>query len=375
MHSRITKRIVAEAGMPQLLSALAEQLSPADLQSLLMSVYRARVQTSRESGVLARAGASALFSASSVDARLLNAFDRVAFGAAADFEAVELAPVCPLGTNFVLGGVDQNNVLTTIRNAELLGDSTPALTLECALRRKNPSTRGREEVLRLCSSHRMVRLQPFDVPGFTPHFRLFGLVSAGRDTGSDSFEVRTLTDHLRFYLELFRGLNAEGFSLVKPLVEISDATVAEALLVGAGSSREEVRASVRAHVPGSSERFLADRGLTFPSNIADPAAELKDVPRPQISRLARIKERVFEPLQAGYPEAEFRFNLARLEGLGYYTGLCLRVSPTAPGGVRYPIVDGGFTDWTARLLQDKKERLLTSGIGSELVCRRYRLPA
>ena len=79
-----------------------------------------------------------------------------------------------------------------------------------------------------------------------------------------------------------------------------------------------------------------------------------------------------DPLQAEFPEAKFRFNLARLEGLGYYTGLCLRISPLAPDGGRYAIVDGGLTDWTARVLADRKERLLTSGIGSEFVCRRYR---
>ena len=50
----------------------------------------------------------------------------------------------------------------------------------------------------------------------------------------------------------------------------------------------------------------------------------------------------------------------------------LRISPQAPDGNRYPIVDGGFTDWTARLLGNKKERLLISGIGSEFVCKTYR---
>jgi hypothetical protein len=52
--------------------------------------------------------------------------------------------------------------------------------------------------------------------------------------------------------------------------------------------------------------------------------------------------------------------------------LCLRISPLAPDGVRYPVADGGFTDWTARLLQNRKERLLTSGIGTEFVCFRYK---
>ena len=61
-----------------------------------------------------------------------------------------------------------------------------------------------------------------------------------------------------------------------------------------------------------------------------------------------------------------------MEGLGYYSGLCFRISPAAPDANRYPIVDGGLTDWTARLLEDRKERLLATGIGSEFVCRAYR---
>ena len=34
------------------------------------------------------------------------------------------------------------------------------------------------------------------------------------------------------------------------------------------------------------------------------------------------------------------------------------------------LVDGGFTDWTQKLLSDRKERLLISGMGTErfLVC-------
>ena len=48
------------------------------------------------------------------------------------------------------------------------------------------------------------------------------------------------------------------------------------------------------------------------------------------------------------------------------------ISVQAPDGNNYPLVDGGFTDWTARLLGNQKERLLISGIGSEFVCKTYR---
>lgn len=231
--------------------------------------------------------------------------------------------------------------------------------------RKDRRNRGPASPVRLASSHRVIRLQPFDVPGFTPHFRLFSLVSAGRDGGSHVFESRHLTEHIRFYLELFRGLNTEGFSLREPLVEISDLAITASLLSAAGVSHDDIRESVRAHIHGGSERFLADRGVALPSDFD----ALED------ARLEWIRRRVIDPLKAAYPEALFRFNLARLEGLGYYSGLCLRVSPLAPDGLRYPIADGGFTDWTARLLSDKKERLLTSGVGAEFVCRRYRRSA
>jgi hypothetical protein len=364
MPSRITRRIEAESAVAGLFFALADQLTPGDLQSLLLEVYQARAKRAAEPEVLARFERTPLAAPSTVDARLMNEFDRVAFAAAEGFEAVELSPVCPLGTSQSLGGIDQNNVLTSIRNAEVLGDSTPALALECARRRRKQAARTAEPV-RLCASHRVIRLQPFDFPGFTPHFRLLGMVTAGRDTGSSAFEIQHLREHIAFYLRLFRALNQAGFSLTAPLVEITDLAATEGLLASAGVSREDVRKAVRAHIVGGSERFLAERGIKLPSTSDDSVAAAP--------RLGLLQAPVIGSLRTEFPEAEFRFTLARLEGLGYYTGLCLRISPTAPDGVRYPVADGGFTDWTARLLQDRKERLLTSGIGSEFVCRRYPL--
>ncbi len=371
MPSKITRRIASETGIPRLYSVLAEELAPSDLQSLLLEVYRARAKSANEPDILDRSGRNPLFSPSPADARTLNRFDRIAFETAVEFDAVDLSPATPLGTSYSLGGIDQNNVLSTIRNAEVLGDSTTAMAMECARRRKHLSSRtGR---IRLCASHRVVRLQPFKVPGFTPHFRLFALVSAGRDTGSSAFEIQQLKEHLEFYLKLFRALNSEGFSLAKPLVEISDLTISEHLLNAAGISRHDVQESVRAHIPGGSARLLQERGVTLPSDIIDPG-KLALHPDLEIQqhRLTLVRQQVFDPLNAEYPEAKFCFNFARLEGLGYYTGLCLRVSPIAPDGQPHSVVDGGFTNWTARLLQDRKERLLTSGIGAEFICRACR---
>ena len=49
---------------------------------------------------------------------------------------------------------------------------------------------------------------------------------------------------------------------------------------------------------------------------------------------------------------------------GYYTGIQFKVYVTA-GQKEWEIADGGFVDWTQRLLGNRKERLLISGFGLE----------
>ena len=39
--------------------------------------------------------------------------------------------------------------------------------------------------------------------------------------------------------------------------------------------------------------------------------------------------------------------------------------------MRVNIGDGGFTDWTQRLLSNGKERLLVSAMGIELIAKRF----
>ncbi len=351
------ERIASQAGAPHLFPALAG-LPASDLQSLLLHVYQSRTAEFDLAELLRKAD-RALLQASGIDARLLNLFDRLAFEAAQGFEAIDLSPVCGFGLNHALGAIGQNNVLTTIRNAEVLGDATMPLAVECSRRRRDAGGRRSRPPVRFANSHRVVRLQPFDVPGYVPHFRLFSMVTAGRDTGSQTFETHHLGEHIRCYLRLFRELNAHGFQISSPLVEISDTAIARKLLANHGVSPAEIRESIRAHRPGGSERFLAERGIVLPAETEGQGME-------------RLRSNLLDPLQAEFPEAQFRFDLGRLEGLHYYTGYCLRISPLAPDGQRYPVADGGFTDWTARLLQDKKERLLTSGIGTEFVCLRYR---
>lgn len=374
MASRILRRIATTAGAPGLVDILADDLPASDLQSLLLAVLQRRSRSTRLADIAARA-VQPLCAPSPVDARAFHAFDEQAFTAADAFDAVDLSPVMPLGTTTALGGIDPNNVLTTIRRTEVPGDNTSALALTCAGRRRPPAARA--STIRLCSSHRVVRLQPFDVAGYSPHFRLFALASAGRDRGSQQFECAELLAHISCYLTLMRALNEVGYTLEAPLVEIAHPRLTAVLLDRTPGARARLTETVRAHRPEAAPALLASLGVTLPADIVDPEAELEVLleqpeTRGAVVELGRIRVGVVEPLSARFPEARFRFTLARLEGLAYYCGPCVRISPRTRDGARFPVVDGGLLDWTARLLNDRKERFLASGIGTEFVCTRYR---
>jgi hypothetical protein len=55
-------------------------------------------------------------------------------------------------------------------------------------------------------------------------------------------------------------------------------------------------------------------------------------------------------------------DLDRTAGRGYYPSLCLSVRARF-GDEMVECGDGGFVDWTQRLLSDRSERLLISGLG------------
>ncbi|MDC0711677.1 hypothetical protein POL68_24630 [Stigmatella sp. ncwal1] len=312
-EDKIIARIARALAEGDAVEGLIRTLSATDLQSLMLRVYRERSARRTPAELLEQYQQRAMVRPRSVEVRTLLEVERAAFGQAHAFEAVDLAPVAPLGINSVLGQIDQNNCLATIRSAEVLADPTTSQALECARRRKA----GDRETIRLCARSKQLRLQPFDKPGFSPHFTIFSLVTAGRDRGSLTFELESLREHLSVYLALLRHLGSLGFHFASVDIAVSDTA--------------------------------DDEG-----------------------RLARAQAEVLAPLAAEYPEALLRIDRTREQGRHYYSGLCLRLDAVNHEGQRVNLADGGFTNWTQRLLSNAKERLLVSGIGIELIVLFFR---
>ena len=84
-----------------------------------------------------------------------------------EFTGIELSPVAPLGTCSAVATVDQNRVVSTTRNSEVVSDPTNMLALEAAVRRK----RNRAAPVNLAVCVRVLRAQPFHGEGLFQHFR------------------------------------------------------------------------------------------------------------------------------------------------------------------------------------------------------------
>jgi hypothetical protein len=315
----IIERILRETGIPELVDALVERLSATDLQSLLLEVYQRRAAGMTPGRLLERYERDRFVRPSDVAPPTLTAFDRLVWSLLPDtYTAVELSPVCPLGTNAAIATVNQNKVVTTIRNSEVVADVTNVLALECASRRRrllraDPLSRER---VRLGASHRVLRGQVYSGPGAVPHFRLLGLCAAGHDEGSFQFETTSLVEQIAFHVRLLQEAARLGYHAHQLRVAITDL--------------EEGR------------------------------------------RTQALEEQALAPLVASYPDVRCELDPDRETGRGYYVGACFHIYATNAAGIELELVDGGCTTWTQQLINNRKERLLISGLGVERFCAQFR---
>jgi hypothetical protein len=303
----VLRRVLDHAGHADLLDVLADRLSGADLTSLLLEAMRRRASRLSPADVLRQYRADRFVSPATTDITDLRRVEDALFAALPDgFDVLTLAPVLPLGAHSTVATVDPRNVIATIRRTEVAADPTNGLALEAAARRGGLLDREPRsaEPVRLAASQRVTRAQQFEGPISFAHFQLLGVVTAGRDTGSHEFERQHLLEHLRFAAT---GLRTAGATVVRVAITRLDEA--------AGSILTDV-----------AREFAGVTGV----RVADA------------------------------PERE--------SGRAYYRCLCFKVYATfAQPGAAEPepieISDGGFVDWTAKLLGNRKERLLISGHG------------
>jgi hypothetical protein len=354
-----------------------DQLSPTDLQSLLLATYERRAKNITAQSVASQYEKNKFVCPSGISQKLLTEIELLALDLLpSDFNAVELSPVVPFGTISALTRNSQKKIMSTVRNLEVCADSTTALILECARRRKDllhDNAKNVQEV-KCATNMRNIRLQSFaDIPGFLPHFKALTLATAGRDCGNETFEVQSCLEHVSFFLDYLRHLSQKYFWVDGITVAFSDIRVMEKLIEMLKLNRTKIGRDTQN--PG----FDAFRDFQIP--IPTTVKSMSKIPEEFIQTyglrksaffLSKVEEEIANVLNQKYPQINFSIDLGRIAGIGYYSNLCFKIMARNKRGDVFPLVDGGMVDWTQKLLQSRKERSLASGFGTELLCQNFR---
>lgn len=188
--------------------ALAEELAPTALWSLLLDVFERRAAQRSPATVRHQWENDRFVQPCVIDQRTLTALDAHLLAAAADFEALELSPLAPLAACSAVALTSQNRIVSTARGAEVVSDPTNVLALECARRLRTAP----DAVVKLTTSHRCVRAQAVpNRPGFAAHFRMFCLASAAHERKDHGFVTAAAIEHIRTHIAALDRLEQHGY--------------------------------------------------------------------------------------------------------------------------------------------------------------------
>src|SRR6266567_1033103 len=297
------RRVVGELGGAGLLDVLADELPGSDLTTLLLEVFRRRAERLSPADVLRRYRSDRFVAPATVDfAALRRAEDAMLGELPGGFETVVLAPVLPLGAHTAAAGVDPRNVVATIRATEVAADPTNGLALEAAVRRG--------ELLRAA-------------PRSAAPVRL---AASQRVTRAQVFSGPVSFAHFQLLGVVTAGRDTGAH-------EFESRYLAE-------------------HV-----RFAADGLAALGLDRVTIAVTCLNEPARRI--LAATSAEFAGRRGVAVTEAP-----ERESARAYYRDLCFKVLADR-GGSALEVGDGGFVDWTAKLLGNAKERMLISGFGIE----------
>ncbi len=314
MEEEVKKGLKKKIKYKEVIHSLTEVLDRSELQSLLLDVFQKKATQISPSVLFGNYKTNRFVKHSQLDPLLISKFDVLAFETLPDnFKRIELSPVSPFGSCSSIATVNQDKVISASRNVEVTSDATNILAIEAALQRKNIIVEAQNISydIHLAASHRVIRTQLFENEKFTPHFKLFNLCSAGRDKGDKAFEIEAAIAHLEFYISLLYK--------VLDLKEIKQITVR---LLNFNKGNELLKGGILKH----------------------------------------FAKQVHEKIH-------FMVDQKDVNGMNYYEELRIMINVTNSKNQTLHLVDGGYTDWTRKILSDKKERLFTSCIGTELLLK------
>lgn len=361
---------------------VVKRLRPAKMTTVLLCLYDEYIKKRKTSDIFNQYKENRFLSLARISQKEMVDIDGMIYQIIPKkFQDIIISPVSPLGINKVLTNINQKNILSAVRNVEVVSAIAPILAIESAKRRqKNNYSELENGCVYLCTSHRNIRAQLFDrdknnaSQKLTPHFQLFCFSSSGYSLDNVEFSSKTLDAHLRIILNFFRAANQSGNFEVKNItVSISDISIIERLIKKNKVNRDKLKLeTTNRHASIFKEVGLKvdDRvnNIIELDHITDKHQEL----RFPFRNLKIIEKTVIENLKNDYKEVSFDYHLSRIAGIGYFNGVCFKIRAENKMGEVYSLVDGGSYDWVSKFIPNKNERFFSTGFGSELFCRFFK---
>lgn len=375
---KFTQQIEDSIGVPGLSKKLTD--APlSEVNSVLLRSFKERADVTDPVQVFKEYSAKPeFFKPGQLDQREQHKYKTCFFGVLPeDVPCLDLSPVVPFGANSTVTNLSQDVMCTTIRGSEVQGDPTTGLAIEASERRRlrllNKDTVNDE--IRLATSQRILRMQRYDkTKGYMQHYNLFGLCSAGRDKPGLLFSEHAIVDHVSTWLDLVSKLQESelgDFSDIE--VKISDMKMIEKLVQNLSLSRDTINKNSQ----NENWDFFKEFGIDLPSEVQSisdiPTGKLQELGVVDaLKNLAFFEGTIFALLRQKYPNIKFTMELNRRTGLGYYDNLCFNLFAKNRDGHNILLSAGGAVGWTAKFLNNQKEKTFASGFGSEFIQKLFK---
>ena len=339
-----------------------------DLKTLLLELFREKSEKMTVSMLKENYEKDRFSKPSNISQKELIYLDWLVYSCIPDnYNCLELSTVNPMWLNYLLWNISQNTLLSTVRWNELLWDATTVLALEGSkLRKELINNKDSKWIVRLCTTHRLTRWQSYEQEWFTPHFKTFNICIAWQTNWMLKFEIKSLYEMLDLYLNIINTLWDNWFVKNSLTVEISDLRIIEKILNHYWIDWKSITRKER-----ESREVFDKLWVSIPTNLEEPNFESykDDIQEFWIGKFTNtlwvLFNEVLNKLKIKYPDVKFIISLDRMSWLWYYHWISFWISWKNIDWEKIMFIDGWFTDWTQKLMNNKKERFLATWFWSE----------
>ena len=295
------------------------------------------------------------------------------------FTFVELSPLMPIWTTNKIGNINQNQLISTLNNWEVLWEVSLPLILHSSkiiLHTNSPKNID----INFWTIHRLIRNKRFENSFYSPHFKVMGLTSTIKSPTTNEEIDKKILYMLDASLEVLGKLKKQWADIWEISIEFGNIEVLYDIIKNwLNKNLDEAKNIVYAH------KTWVDNGINILEanniNIPDKISSMEQLRsildennlKNHSSFFENIEGHIIKPLKQKYwEEIMSYFNLWRTSWAWHYKNLAFTLFvENKKSNTTIDIADWGVTNWSAELLWDKKIKNLVYCIGLELLSKEF----